>query len=69
MSEIRWTTGKDEYTREEVSYMLETQRAMIYNDAARIVNANCTERKETGKPNKFEKNMLHFIKNCREVDF
>lgn len=69
MSEIRWTNGKSEYTREEIEHMLETQRAMIYNDAARLVNANCVERGETGKPNKYEKNMLYFIKNCRKVDF
>lgn len=32
MQEIRWTNGKEEYDREEIAYMLETQRAMILND-------------------------------------
>ena len=32
MPEIRWTNGKEEYDREEIAYMLQTQRAMILND-------------------------------------
>ena len=32
MPEIRWTNGKEEYSREEINYMLETQRAMTLND-------------------------------------
>lgn len=32
MKEVRWQNGKEEYSRDEVYYMLETQRAMIYND-------------------------------------
>jgi len=69
MSEVKWTNGKEEYTREEVSCMLEAQRAMIYNDTVRVINANCTARNEAGKPNQDENNLLYFIKNCREVNF
>ena len=32
MENIRWTNGKDEYDRDEIAYMLESQRAMILND-------------------------------------
>ena len=39
MPEIRWEEGKELYDRDEVFYMLETQRAMIYNDVTRLLIA------------------------------
>ncbi len=47
MSEIRWTNGQEEYDREEITYMLETQRAMILNDIKYLLikQAECKELK------------------------
>ena len=69
MAEIRWTTGKNEYIREEINYMLETQRAMIINDTKYLL---IKQAEEKGLKGKFTDDGLEVINNlndCRKVVF
>lgn len=47
MTEIRWQSGKEEYTVSEIEHMLQSQRAMIYND---IVKHNRQVGVESSEP-------------------
>lgn len=38
-TEVRWTSGQDEYRVEEIEYMLQSQRAMIYNDINKLMQS------------------------------
>ena len=69
MSEIRWTAGKDEYTREEVGYMLETQRAMIYNDIKYLLIKQAKEAGLSGVLTKEGSEINSYLTHCREVEF
>lgn len=66
-TEIRWTKGKSQYNREEIEYMLDAQRAMIYNDVNTTIYEICECRSEIGKMNNDELTIMHTIRNCRKV--
>ncbi len=69
MSEIRWQNGKDEYSREEINYMLETQRAMIHNDLKYILIAQAEAKGLKGKFTKNGKEIINCLNECRRVIF
>ena len=69
MSEIRWTTGQNEYSREEINYMLDSQRAMIYNDIKYLLLAQAEAKGKLGGLTKNGKEIEEALKNCRKVVF
>ena len=58
-TEIRWRSGKEEYTVQEIEYMLQSQRAMIFNDVNRMLHHART---------KSEKEIVAYLKNPRKVE-
>ena len=69
MAEIRWTNGKDEYTREEVNYMLETQRAMISNDLKYLLIKQAESKGLKGKFTEDGNEIIDNVNDCRKVVF
>ena len=69
MEEIRWTNGKEEYTREEVSYMLETQRAMISNDLKYLLIKQAESKGLKGKFTNEGSEIIDNVNDCRKVVF
>ena len=63
-TEIRWTSGKDEYTTSEIEHMLQSQRAMIHND----INLMLIDQKGTGKRSNDEIKLMEYLKNPRKVE-
>ena len=63
-TEIRWTSGKQEYTVEEIEYMLQSQRAMIYNDINRLI----FQQKGSGKRSKEEIEIMDYLREPRKVN-
>lgn len=64
MPEIRWTNGKEEYSREEINYMLETQRAMILNDVKYLL---IKQAESKGLKGKFTDDGLEIIDSFLKV--
>ena len=69
MAEIRWTNGQDEYTREEVNYMLETQRAMISNDLKYLLIKQAEDEGLKGKFTEKGSEIIDSVNDCRKVVF
>ena len=69
MSEIRWEKGKELYDREAVFYMLETQRAMIYNDVTRLLITQAEEKGLKGVLTDDGNEIIEYLKNSRKVIF
>ena len=69
MTEIRWTNGKEEYDRDEVYYMLETQRAMIYNDMKKYFIKEAESKGLKGKLTEDANNALEALVKWRRVVF
>ena len=69
MSEIRWEKGKELYDRDEVFYMLETQRAMIYNDVIRLLIAQAEAKGLKGVLTDDGNEIIEYLKNSRKVIF
>ena len=69
MAEIRWTNGKEEYTREEVNYMLETQRAMISNDLKYLLIKQAEAKGLKGKFTDEGSEIIDNVNDCRKVVF
>lgn len=69
MTEIRWTEGKDEYSREEINYMLQTQRAIIYNDVKYLLIAQAEAKGKRGGLTKNGEEIVEALKDCRRVIF
>jgi hypothetical protein len=69
MPEIRWTNGQEEYSREEINYMLETQRAMIYNDVKYLLIAQAEAKGKRGSLTKNGEEIAKALKDCRRVVF
>lgn len=69
MSEIRWTHGKEKYDREEINSMLETQRAMIYNDVIYLLIAQAEAIGKRGSLTKNGEEIVEALKDCRRVVF
>ena len=68
MSEIKWKNGRNKYTRNEINYMLQTQRAMIHNDLKKIL----TEQSEKNGEEEFTENnieILEYLVDSRRVIF
>lgn len=57
--EIRWTSGQEEYTVSEIEHMLQSQRAMIYNDVNRMIHHTRT---------KAEEEIVAYLKDPRKVE-
>ena len=69
MSEIRWTNGQNEYSREEINHMLETQRAMIYNDVKYLLITQAEAKGKRGSLTKNGEEITEALKDCRRVVF
>ena len=69
MSEIRWEKGKELYDRDEVFYMLETQRAMIYNDVTHLLIAQAEAKGLKGVLTDDGSEVIEYLKNSRKVIF
>ena len=69
MSEIRWTNGKEEYSREEINYMLETQRAMIHNDLKYILSSQAEAKGLKGKFTENGDEVIEYLNEARRVVF
>jgi len=69
MPEIRWTNGKEEYDREEITYMLETQRAMIHNDLKNILLEQAKAKGLNGKFTKNGNEIIDYLNSSRKVVF
>lgn len=69
MSEIRWEKGKEQYDRDEVFYMLETQRAMIYNDVTRLLIMQAEAKGLKGVLTDDGNEIIEYLKNSRKVIF
>ena len=69
MPEIRWANGQDEYSREEINYMLETQRAMIYNDVKYLLIEQAEAKGKRGSLTKNGEEIAEALKDCRRVVF
>ena len=69
MSEIRWEKGKEQYDRDEVYYMLETQRAMIYNDVIRLLIAQAEAKGLRGVLTDDGNEVIEYLWNSRKVIF
>ena len=69
MSDIRWTNGKEECTREEVSYMLESQIAMISNDLKDLLIKQAEAKGLKGKLTKEGGEIIDNVNDCRKVVF
>ena len=69
MSEIQWINGKQEYSREEVKAMLQTQRAMIHNDLKHILISQAEKEGLKGQLTKQGNEVVEYLKNCRQVEF
>lgn len=54
----KFFSGKEEYSVEEIKYMLETQRKMIFNDVNRMTHQSRTEN---------ERKIIEYLKNPRKV--
>ena len=65
--EIQWKSGKESYTPSEIEFMLQTQRAMVYNDVNSLIQEICELRSEVGKMNEDELKIMGIIRNCRKV--
>lgn len=63
-NEIRWFSGKDEYSVKEIEHMPQSQRAMIYNDVNRLL---CAQR-GSGKRTKQEVELMDYLRNPRKVE-
>lgn len=63
-TEIRWTSGQEEYDVKEIEYMLESQRAMIYNDVNRLLH----DIKDVGKRSDEEAQIMRYLKRPRKVE-
>ncbi len=68
-NKIRWQIGEDSYDREEIEYMLQTQRAMIHNDTLSILSQQAEEHGLKGKLTKDGSEIIKHIRNCRKVKF
>lgn len=69
MPEIQWITGKDEYSRKEINNMLQTQRAMIFNDVKYLLTLQAKDKGLKGKFTKEGNEIIDNIGNCRKVKF
>lgn len=69
MTEIRWTSGQEEYTVAEIEYMLSSQRAMIYNDLKSLL-ANYAHNLSgiSGVLTSEGKEVLAYLSNPRTVE-
>ena len=63
-TEIRWTSGQEEYNVQEIEHMLDSQRAMIYND----VNGLLHDMKDGGKRSDDEIQIMKYLKRPRKVE-
>jgi len=63
-TEIRWSSGQDEYTVSEIEYMLQSQRAMIYNDINHLIR----QQKGSGKRSKEEIEIMDYLRDPRKVE-
>jgi len=63
-TEIRWTSGKEEYTVAEIEFMLQCQRAIIHNDINRLI----FKQKGSGKRSKEEIEIMDYLKDPRKVN-
>lgn len=64
MTEIRWQSGKEEYTINEIEHMLQSQRAMIYND----INYLIRQQRGGGKRSEEEIEIMDYLKDPRKVE-
>ena len=68
MKEIRWQSGKEEYTKKEIEYMLESQRAMIHNDISYLLYTSSMKKGVQGEWSEEGKDIMSYLKNPRTVD-
>lgn len=69
MPEIRWTNGKEEYDREEITYMLETQRAMIHNDLKHLMIKQAESYGIKGELTAHGDEIIEYLNDSRKVVF
>ena len=58
-TEFRWRSGKEEYTVSEIEYMLQSQRAMIYNDVNKMLHHTRTGTEEV---------IIEYLKDPRKLE-
>jgi len=69
MDEIQWTNGMQEYSRQEIAKMLQTQRAMIINDIKYLLIDQAERQGIKGNFTKDGTEIYKAIDNCRKVVF
>lgn len=66
---MQWTIGQEEYNRHEVEALLQTQRAMIYNDLNYSLQAIQKRKGVVGKFTDEQSQILDHVKNCRKPEY